>query len=294
MKAYVLNGINQLDFVEVPKPKLREGEVLVEVQAAGICGSDIPRIFETGTYHFPTIPGHEFAGVVCEVQAEMDVAWLGKRVGVFPLIPCMSCQPCNEKQYEMCMYYDYLGSRRDGGFAEYVAVPVRNLIELPDEVSFETAAMLEPACVGIHALGRVDMQKVHSATVFGPGTIGLLIAQWLRVLKVENIYLVGTNEKQRELALKLGFEQFYNGNETDAVRAILDETKGAGTDLTIECTGLGSVLEQCLELTKRGGEVLVVGNPHGDLDLPKAIYWKILRKQLHISGTWNSSFIPEN
>jgi len=294
MKTYVLNGINQLDFIEVPKPKLREGEVLVEVKAAGICGSDIPRIFETGTYHFPTIPGHEFAGVVCEVEDARYAEWLGKRVGVFPLIPCMKCQPCKEKQYEMCMHYDYLGSRRDGGFAEYVAVPVRNLIELPEEVSFEAAAMLEPACVGIHALGRVDMRKVHSATIFGPGTIGLLIAQWLRALNVRTVYLVGTNEKQRELALELGFECFYNSREVDAVSDILEVTEGIGTDLTIECTGLGSVLEQCLDLTKRGGEVLVVGNPHGDVDLPKAVYWKILRKQLHISGTWNSSFIPED
>ncbi|MBQ9140564.1 MAG: galactitol-1-phosphate 5-dehydrogenase [Lachnospiraceae bacterium] len=294
MKAYVLNDINKLDFMEVPKPDLQEGEVLVEIKAAGICGSDIPRIFETGTYHFPTIPGHEFAGVVREVKDEQYRKWIGKRVGVFPLIPCMNCQPCKEKKYEMCMNYDYLGSRRDGGFAEYVAVPVRNLIELPENVSFEAAAMLEPCCVGIHALRQVDMNRIHTAVIFGPGTIGLLMAQWLRVLGVKDIYIVGTNEGQRRLAAELGFMYFYNCKEVDEVQCLLELTDNNGIDLAIECTGFSSVLEKCLEIVKRGGDVLTVGNPHGDVHLPKAVYWKLLRKQLRISGTWNSSFVPED
>ncbi len=124
------------------------------------------------------------------------------------MIPCRECDPCQQKQYEMCMHYDYLGSRRDGGFAEYVAVPVRNLIELPDTISFEAAAMLEPSGVGIHALRRVGFEGVCSAAVLGTGTIGMLIAQWLRILGVADIYLVGTNDKQRELAEGLGFDHF--------------------------------------------------------------------------------------
>ncbi len=293
MKAYVLNGINQLDLIEVPVPVLRPGEVLVEVKAAGICGSDIPRIFETGTYHFPTIPGHEFAGRVCEVKDEEHVGLVGKRVGVFPLIPCLKCASCMEQKYEMCMQYDYLGSRSNGGFAEYVAVPARNLIELPDEISFQAAAMLEPASVGIHALHRVDVKMVHSAVVFGPGTIGLLMAQWLRVLGVKDIFIVGTNSNQEQLALKLGFTAFFDSNKVDVEQCLLEETAEAGVDLAIECVGLSGVLEKCLNVTKRGGEIIVVGNPHGDIVLQKDIYWKLLRKQLRISGTWNSSFLPK-
>lgn len=293
MKAYVLNGVGQLDLMEVNKPELRDGEVLLEVKAAGICGSDIPRIFVNGTYHFPTIPGHEFAGIVREVTDVKHQHLIGKRMGVFPLIPCMECEPCRQKQYEMCMNYDYLGSRRDGGFAEYVAVPVRNLIELPDTISFEAAAMLEPSSVGIHALRRIDLDGVRSATVFGIGTIGMMIAQWLRILGVEEIYLVGTNDKQRELAEKLGFERFYHTRNCDVVQEILKDTDGSGTDLVVECTGFNEVLEECLDLAKRGGKVLLVGNPHGDMNLGRDIYWKILRKQLQLSGTWNSSFIPE-
>lgn len=293
MKAYVLNSVGQLDLMEVEKPELKEGEVLLEVKAAGICGSDIPRIFVNGTYHFPTIPGHEFAGIVRKVKDVKHQPLIGKRMGVFPLIPCMQCEPCRRKQYEMCMHYDYLGSRRDGGFAEYVAVPVRNLIELPDTISFEAAAMLEPSSVGIHALRRIDFEDIHSATVLGIGTIGMLIAQWLRILGVADIYLVGTNDKQRELEEGLGFDHFYNTRECDAVQHILKATGGNGTDLVVECTGFNDVLEECLDLAKRGGKVLLVGNPHGEMNLGRDVYWKILRKQLQLSGTWNSSFIPE-
>lgn len=294
MKAYVLNDIGKLDFAEVPKPVLRNGEVLIEVKAAGVCGSDIPRIFANGTYHFPTIPGHEFSGIIREVYDKSMEGLVGTRVGVFPLIPCLECTPCKEKKYEMCMHYDYLGSRRDGGFAEFTAVPARNVIELPDTVSYEAAAMLEPASVGIHALQRINIEKVKSAAVFGPGTIGLLIAQWLKILGVADIFIVGTNEGQRRLAEKLSLSYFYNCKENDAVETILKETGGEGTDLAVECTGYASVLSDCLKVAKRGGDILAVGNPHEDLHMPKDIYWTILRKQLHLTGTWNSSFIPED
>lgn len=294
MKAYVLKGINKLEYVEVPIPELQKDEVLVEVKAVGICGSDIPRIFETGTYHFPTIPGHEFSGVVHSVYDEGLEYLIGKRVGIFPLIPCGECASCRNKEYEMCTNYNYLGSRCDGGFAEYVAVPVRNLIELPERISYSAAAMLEPAAVGIHALKRINMQAVKSAVIFGTGTIGVLMAQWLRILGVQEILLVGTNSRQKALLEKLGFGGFCNRNEEDAVDFILERTNGEGVDLTIDCAGYASVLGECLEIVKRGGDVLAVGNPHADVELQKDIYWKLLRKQIRISGTWNSSFVPED
>ena len=127
LKAYVLHEIGELRYEDRPLPEIRPGWALVKVLAAGICSSDIPRIFEKGTYHFPTIPGHEFSGQVEKAANESDGKWVGKRVGVFPLIPCKKCPSCQKGQYETCTNYDYIGSRRDGGFAEYVAVPVWNL-----------------------------------------------------------------------------------------------------------------------------------------------------------------------
>ena len=164
MKAYVLDSISDIKIKDIETPKCLPGEVLVEVKAAGICGSDIPRIYKTGTYHFPLIPGHEFSGEVVKAYDD-DSDWKNKRVGIFPLIPCMKCAQCHSKKYEMCRDYSYLGSRTDGGFAEYVRVPTWNLINLPDTVSYEQAAMLEPMSVAVHAArnaGLISYNKNNS------------------------------------------------------------------------------------------------------------------------------------
>jgi len=124
MKAWMLHGINDLRFETVEKPELKEGEVLVKVLATSVCGSDIPRIYKNGTYSFPLIPGHEFSGVVEETGSGLGSGWSGKRVGVFPLIPCGVCRPCQKKQYEMCRSYGYIGSRQNGSFAEYPDVSI--------------------------------------------------------------------------------------------------------------------------------------------------------------------------
>ena len=144
MKAQVLFDINNLQLQEIVIPTLKPSEVLVKVHATGICGSDIPRIYETGAHRHPLICGHEFSGEVVEVAEDVNNNWVGKKVGIFPLIPCNNCASCKNKKYEMCKNYNYLGSRCDGGFAEYVAVPEWNLIELPERVTYEQAAMLEP------------------------------------------------------------------------------------------------------------------------------------------------------
>ena len=144
MKPYVLHGINDIRFEEVEKPVPKKEEVLIKVNAAGICGSDIPRIYKNGAHVHPIIPGHEFSGEVVGIGSSENESLIGKRVGIFPLIPCMKCNPCSNKQYEMCKNYNYLGSRCNGAFAEYVTAPVWNLIELPVNVSYEEAATLPP------------------------------------------------------------------------------------------------------------------------------------------------------
>src|SRR5574344_1882626 len=166
MKASVLYGIDDLRYVEdYSTPVLKDNEVMVKVKAAGICGSDVARVLKNGTYHFPTIIGHEFSGEICEVKDKKDDALIGKRVSVFPLKPCFKCESCKQGDYEMCEHYDYLGSRCDGGFAEYVAVPKWNLCFLPDIISFESAAMFEPSSVAMHALGRSKM-KICAQIIF--------------------------------------------------------------------------------------------------------------------------------
>ena len=139
MKAQVLHGIGDIRYEETDKPRIEKDWVLVKVKAAGVCGSDIPRIYKTGAHVHPIATGHEFSGEVIET-ADDNFSWRGKRVGIFPLIPCGECINCKKKMYEMCSNYNYLGSRCNGGFAEYAAVPEWNLIELPDNVSYKQAA----------------------------------------------------------------------------------------------------------------------------------------------------------
>ncbi len=283
MKAYVLEGVNDLQYKETDLPEIKEGWALVQVKASGICSSDIPRIFTKGTYHFPTIPGHEFSGVVTEVGSETDRKWVGKRAGIFPLIPCRECEQCGKKKYELCSNYDYTGSRRDGGFAEYVAVPVWNLVEIPENVSFAEAAMFEPLAVALHALKRSGLKEGDSLAVIGTGMIGLAIAQWAVSFGASQVTVIGRSEKKRGLVENLSGVSYLAGTE-DAKKY----------DRVIEAVGTPDAIAISLEITKPEGTVVFMGNPSGDILLSQADYWKILRKQLTVIGTWNSSYDGEN
>lgn len=277
MKAYVLKDINKLVFSEVEKPQadIENNEVLVKVKAAGVCGSDIPRIFTKGTYNYPLIPGHEFSGKVVEAK---DDELLGKRVGVFPLIPCMKCPQCKKRQYEMCSDYSYIGSRQDGAFAEYVKVPEANLIKIPDNVSFEAAAMMEPMAVAVHAIRSIKPKKDETVAVCGMGPIGMMVTMFLLEMGIEDVIVFANKEHQRKKAIELGVNPKNLG------------LKDRPIDVFFECVGTNETINWAINLTAPGGRVMLVGNPASDLELDQNTYWKILRKQLTLKGTWNSSF----
>ena len=307
MKAWVLHGIGDFRLEEADEPVLAKGEVLVSVKAAGICGSDIPRVYRTGTYSYPTIQGHEFSGMVVKTGEGADPGWLNKRVGVFPLIPCGSCVSCKKRQYEMCRHYGYLGSRQDGGFAEYVAVPQWNLIELPDQVTYEQAAMLEPMAVAAHAGRAADGIGLNSVingggcgvweregpvVICGLGTIGLLLAMFFLEAGHDNLLVIGNKESQREKVLKLGLPEtnFCNSKDEDVLKWVHDKTNGLGAGVFYECVGRNETVTMAVEAAAPGGTVQLVGNPASDITLEKNCYWKILRNQLTVKGCWNSSF----
>lgn len=280
MKAYVLHGVNDLRYEEVAKPYCPIGWAVIKVKAAGICSSDIPRIYTKGTYHFPTIPGHELAGIVDSVGCCSDSLLIGKHVGVFPLIPCKECNQCKEKHYEMCAHYDYVGSRRDGGFAEYVAVPVWNLIELPPDMSFAYAAMLEPLAVALHAIKAGQIQKGNSVGIIGTGTIGICAAQWAHKFGANKVTVVGRSESKRALVENIGL--CYATEVSDEF------------DVVLEAVGNVPSIISSIYATATGGKLVLMGNPSGNIELPQEVYWRILRKQLTVKGTWNSSYDGNN
>lgn len=290
MKANVLYNIGELRCTDIPKPILKSNEVLVKVRAAGICGSDVARVFKTGTYSFPTIIGHEFSGEVCEVKEKGDSLWIGKRVSVFPLKPCFQCSNCKRGTYELCANYDYLGSRCDGGFAEYVAVPIWNLLEIPDTVDFETAAMMEPASVAMHALRQSNFKKGDTVAVIGPGTIGMILCRLLLLFGAKKVWLIGRSQVKLDFAQKYGIKDTFNSTLSDAAQWIQEQAEGDGIDIVFEGTGAPASLNMGLDIVKSSGEIIALGNPISDMVLNKKSYWKLLRKQLHICGTWNSRF----
>lgn len=290
MKARVLHGIGDLKYEYVPIPKLKPDEVLLKVKACGICGSDIPRIFVNGTYHFPTIPGHEFAGEVVAAASKENENLIGMHAGVFPLIPCKKCTSCNKGVFETCKSYDYLGSRSDGAFAEYVRVPVWNLVPIADNLPFEEAAMAEPVAVGLHALRRAQIEIGDTVVIYGPGTIGMIIAQWARAWGAKKVLLVGTDLNNYNFIESLGFYDYFNASKGNPIEWVMEKTNGSGADIAIEAVGIATTACNCLDSVASGGKVIFVGNPHGDFTFPQNTYWQILRKQLSIYGTWNSSY----
>ena len=306
MNAWVLERPGELRLGDIDMPVPGEGEVLVRVKAAGICGSDIPRAFVTGSHRMPMVIGHEFSGEVVDS---------GRRVAVFPLLPCMECEACRDKKYELCRHYNYLGSRCDGGFAEYVSVPEWNLMDIPDEVSYREAAMMEPMSVAAHAMRRtIDIKNADRnaiIVVYGLGTIGLLLTMLLVGEGFKNIFVIGNKEFQREQIVRLGIDEsnYYDNvdirrnspteesNEFDreAKKAelnnwLLFNTAGHGADYVFECVGKSETAEQSVEMAAAEGRVMLMGNPYSDITFSRNIYWKILRNQLTLIGTWNSSY----
>lgn len=277
MKALNLYGVNDLRYDEVPRPEPQVGEVLLKVRACGICGSDISRVYEKGTYHFPTIIGHEFAG---EIVAAEDRTLLGRKAAVFPLLPCGHCAACEEGKYAQCEGYSYYGSRQDGGMAEFLAVKQENLCLLPDQVPYEWGAMSEPAAVALHALRKSGAGVGDTLFIYGIGTIGLIIAQWAKGAGLRRIVLAGRTAAKLAMAEQLGFEAVDVGQLAGVT----------GMDACIEGTGTSAGVEACLQVARNFAKVVLMGNPEGEINLSQKNYWRILRKELQLLGTWNSSY----
>ena len=271
MKACVLHAIGDLRYEDVASPIRKTGEVLIKIMASGICGSDIQRVFDKGTYHFPTIPGHEFGGLIAEAD---DASNIGKKCAVFPLIPCRKCVSCETGGYAQCENYNYFGSRCDGGFAEYISVPEWNVVYAPDNLSYEEIAMAEPCAVALHSLEQACFKMGDSVCVFGAGPIGVMIGKWARLKGAGNIALIDIDPKKLEYAISQGFETSINGKY----------------DIVIEGAGASASLEAAMGAAKTFSTVVLMGNPAGEMKLTQKAYWEILRKELTLKGTWNSTY----
>lgn len=286
MLAAVLHGIGDLRVEQVAIREPGADEALIRVRACGICASDLPRIFETGTYRFPLIPGHEIAGEVERLGAAAHGLEPGMRCTVYPLIACGGCDACRAGRPNLCDAYDYLGSRTDGGFAELVAAPARNCIPLPQAVSFAAGALAEPCAVALHAVRRAGPALGDWVAVFGAGPIGIVIGLLCR-MSGARVVMVDVDQRKLAAAAELGLKESVRGGGEAAAR-VRELTGGAGVAVAFEAAGAPAALRDAAAVAAKRGTLALVGNMTGDVVIPQAEYSAILRRELRILGNWNS------
>ncbi len=292
MKALVLVDYNRLEYRDVPTPEIGPGDVLIEVKACGICGSDVHGMDgSTGRRRPPVIMGHEAAGLIARVGRDVRDWAEGGRVTFDSTIYCGECRFCRTGRINLCDNRRVLGVscdeyRHDGAFAEYVAVPQRILARLPDGVSFRRAALVEPLSVALHATGRVKIGSDDTAVVIGAGMIGLLVVQTLRAAGCRRIVAVDINTDRLQLAHKLGADEILQAEAVDVPTEIAKITEGRQADIVVEAVGVAAAMHAAVASLRKGGPLVLVGNVSPEVPLPLQA---VVTRELTLYGSCASS-----
>lgn len=278
MKALVLHGPGSYAFEpEWPMPTVPAGWSLVQVSYCGICGSDLPRFDYAGSYRHPMILGHEFSGTVVK-PAENSCFQTGDPVAVLPIIPCGHCSNCARGFGAFhCEQYAFIGSRNDGGFAQYCAVPESNLLRLPSCDALKQGALIEPMAVALHAVRRSGFCAGKSVIVFGSGPIGMLIGMWLKNFGARRVVMADVRGVNLEIAQSAGLE-----NTFDPKSGCPNET----FDFAFEAAGSGIALRNAIDWLAHGTKLTVVGRDVHDTTIPKDCFENLMRKEITLNGCW--------
>jgi len=274
MKALVLEEYSQFVFQEVAEPSLPPDHVMVRVKACGICGSDVHGMDgSTGRRIPPIIMGHEASGVITETGPGVRDFKSGDRVTFDSTVYCGSCFFCKRGEINLCDNRRVLGVscgdyRLHGAFAEYVAVPERVLYRIPDALTFERAAMIEPCSIAFHAVNRARLTINDTAVVVGSGMIGLLVIQALRLAGCGQIFAVDVEDTKLELACRLGADAGLNSSKSEAAAEIRRLTENRGADMAFEAVGITSAVQTALACARKGGKLVLVGNLAPMVDFP--------------------------
>jgi threonine dehydrogenase-like Zn-dependent dehydrogenase len=260
MKALYTAGPGYYGLVDRPVPNPAADECLVQVCQASICHTDvIIRDGAAGHVRYPFVPGHEFAGIITQCGAA--VRWLarGDRVAVHTVMACGQCPRCRRGDTNGCEHHEELGSSRDGGFAEYCAVPARHLFRLPDHVTLAEGAMVEPLANAVSAVRQLSLQRGERAVVIGPGPIGLLALQVAQLRHPSLLVLVGTRDERLTFGDIFGATHVVNIRSDGGRQHLASILDGAGADVVIECAGTRSALELALEIVGWRGRIGLEG-----------------------------------
>ncbi len=283
MKAALLKGPYNIEIIDTERPKLRPGQVLIKVRRCGICGSDLHAYKgKHPDFVIPVIPGHEFSGDVVEIGEGVEKVKIGDRVTVEPLVVCGKCYFCARGEYHRCLDLKVLGAQANGAFAEYIAVDERWVYRLPDTFTYEEGAMVEPLAVAVHAVKRAEPLG-DNVLILGAGTIGLLTLQVARARGAINIIITDIVDWKLDVARRLGATVAVNPEKEDLKDVVMRYTNGLGVDVAFEAVGSPITLSQALELTRKGGNVVVIGvfeEPEVKLNI-----MNVVNKELNVYGS---------
>ena len=288
MKALVLQEYNHFEYTDVPVPQIGPENVLIQVRACGICGSDIHGMDgSTGRRIPPVIMGHEASGVIAEVGTEVTGWQKGGRVTFDSTIYCGKCHFCRRGAMNLCDDRRVLGVscdeyRQDGAFAEYVAVPQHILYRLPAELSFEQAAMVEAVSIAFHAVGRTSICLNDTAVVVGTGMIGLLVVQALRAAGCGRIIAVDLDQNRLDLACELGADEGFNPDFVDVLARVRKYTADRGADVAFEVVGIAPTLKLAIQCLRKGGALTLVGNLSPEVGFPLQF---VVTRELTLHGS---------
>jgi L-iditol 2-dehydrogenase len=288
MKALVLREYMKLVHEDVPRPEIAPDEVLVKVEACGICGSDVHGLDgSTGRRQPPLVMGHEASGVVAEAGTAVRGWAIGDRVTFDSTIYRLDDWYTRRGLHNLSDGRMVLGVspgeyRRHGAFAEYVAVPQHILYRLPETVSFEQAAMVEPAAVAAHAVSLTPVAIGDTAVVVGAGMIGLCLVQVLRAAGCARVFAVDLEAERLALARTLGADAALDPHRVDVAKAVAEATEGRGADVAFEAVGITATVQAAIAAVRRGGTVTLVGNLSPTVEIPLQA---VVTRQLRLQGS---------
>jgi len=240
---------------DLPKPKINPDEVLIKVKKCGICGSDIGSYLTGAMESQQIILGHEFSGEIVELGEKVKKLKVGDRVTANPNVPCLDCYYCNHGLENMCIFYT-IGVTHDGALSEFVKVRADRIHKLPDSVSFEEAALVEPLSNGVQAVRMSGLRVGDNAAVFGAGPIGLVTILALKAAGASYIYVIEPIEAKQKMALELGADEVFDPKRWSK---IIKLTNKIGPDYVFDCVGIPETIMTSMQLVKMGGTIIIIG-----------------------------------
>ncbi len=289
MKAAVMHGARDLRTVTVPDPVLESHGVIIKVNSCGVCGSDLHVYKRNGQEG--TIFGHEFSGDVVEVGAQVKGITPGMRVTAVGFKPCGKCFWCAQGKWHRCSDMALMGYQFPGAMAEYVHVPFaalgRNVFPLPDELTYEDAASVEPLSISYFSVNRAQPKENESVAVIGLGVIGLYAIQLLKSMGVSKIVASGRRPSRLEAARICGADIIIDALKDDAVKAAMDATAKMGVNTVVECAGTQVTFDQSVAMARGGGKIMLVGI------YEEALTWDpltVIAKNLSLIGCLGGNF----